>query len=493
MFGNFSVRKLCGWKSVCAVFLLCAATAIAAAATTTFTTLVTFNGTNGASPDYESLTQGLDGNLYGVTPEGGAYGYGEVFKMSATGTLITLYSFCSLGLPCADGASPHGTLVQTSNGEFYGTTTAGGLGAGTVFKISPAGALSTLYSFCSTSGCADGYEPLAGLTLATNGNLYGMTALGGASELGTVFEITPAGILTTLHSFSGSDGDTPEDALVQGTDGNFYGTTTGYETTGAYGTVFKMTPAGAVTTLYTFCGGGYPCIDGAHPNAGLIQATNGSFYGVTLEGGANGFYFGTVFKITSAGALTTIYDFCAVTGCTDGSGPDEGLIQANDGNFYGTTGGGGTNCAPIGCGTAFKLTPVGTLTTLYSFCPVSGCADGKYPGGALNQATSGVFYGTALEGGNSANQGTVFSLSTGLLAFVETEPTSGKVGAKVTILGNNLTGSTAVTFNGTAATFKVVSSTEITVTVPTGATTGTVVVTTTKKMLKSNVPFRVTK
>jgi len=262
---------------------------------------------------------------------------------------------------------------------------------------------------------------------------------------------------------------------VQATNGNFYGTT---EIGGAdgYGTVFKITPKGALTTLYSFCAQ-LNCTDGATPYAGLVQATNGNFYGTTFNGGADG--YGTVFRITSRGTLRTLHSFDG----TDGASPIAGLVQATNGNFYGTTEIGRAN----GEGTVFEITPRGTLTTLHSFAG----ADGAFPFAGLAQDTDGNFYGTAYQGG-TANDGTVFSLSVGLGPFVETLPTSGKVGAKVIVLGTNLTGATSVTFNGTAATFTVVGNSEITTTVPTGATTGTVEVTTPKGTLQSNVPFRVT-
>ena len=166
--------KLSGWKMACAIFLLCAATTISPAQI--FTTLLNFDGTNGANPD-SPLVQGVDGNFYGTTPGGGAYGWG------------------------------------------------------TVFKITPGRALTTLYSFCAQANCPDGGKPDAGLVLASDGNFYGTTSWGGAyvtcdsNPCGTIFRITPGGRLTTLHSFDGTDGATPNARLVQATDGNFYGTT----------------------------------------------------------------------------------------------------------------------------------------------------------------------------------------------------------------------------------------------------------------------------
>jgi uncharacterized repeat protein (TIGR03803 family) len=389
-------------------------------------------------------------------------------------------------------------LVQATNGDFYGTTFVSGVhnyGYGTVFKITPGGTLTTLYSFCAQSGCTDGSNPEAGLVQATNGDFYGTTSGGGAHNGGTIFKITPSGTLTTLYSFcaqSGcTDGRNPMIAgLVQATNGDFYGMTSegGINcTVYGCGTVFKMTPSGTLTTLYTFCSQ-TNCTDGSGPS-GLVQATNGDFYGTTSVGGAhNG---GTIFKITPSGTLTTLYSFCAQSGCTDGSNPEAGLVQATNGDFYGTTSGGGAtdiDCIS-GCGTIFKITPSGTLTTLYIFCAQSGCTDGIFPN-ALIQATNGDFYGTTGLYGAHYN-GTVFSLTDGLAPFAGLEPRFGKVGTVVRILGQGFTGSTSVAFNGTAAVFTVVSDTYIKTSVPTGATTGKVVVVTPTGTLSSGGNFRV--
>ena len=232
-----------------------------------------------------------------------------------------------------------------------------------------------------------------------------------------------------------------------------------------------MTPAGKLTTLHSF-----DSTDGFYPYAGLVLATNGDFYGTTANGGAHS--YGTVFRITTEGTLTTLHSFDG----TDGSEVNAGPVQATNGNLYGATYGGGAHSD----GTVFEITPAGTLTTLLSF----DYTDGSEVTGGLVQATNGTFYGTTY-GGGTDGYGTVFSLSVGLGPFVETLPTSGKAGAAVTVLGSNLTGATKVTFNGTAATFKVVSSTEITTTVPTGATTGPVEVVIPGGTLTSNVNFQV--
>ena len=481
-----------------AVFLLCATT-VPALPAQTLTTLRNFNGTDGAGP-LAGLVQATDGNLYGTASAGGANGNnGTVFKITPSGKLTRLYSFCAQS-GCLDGAGPNAGLVQATKGEyygsgdFYGTTYGGGVnGNGTIFRITPSGTLTTLYRFCSQSGCLDGANPYdAGLVQAAIGDFYGTTYNGGANENnGTVFKITPSGALTTLYSFcaqSGcTDGAGPNAGLVQATNGDLYGTARFSGANGFFsGTVFKITPSGTLTTLYSFCSQS-GCTDGQSPEAGLVQAANGDLYGTTVLGGANG--WGTVFEITPSGTLTTLYSFCSQSGCTDGELPQSGLVQATNGEFYGTTFFGGPN----GFGTTFKITPSGRLTTLYSFCSQGvypDCTDGDLPFAGLVQDTNGNFYGTAA-GGGANGYGTVFSLSVGLGPFVETRPTSGEVGKVIEILGQGLTGATSVSFNGTAASFTVVSATEIATTVPPGATIGKVQVVTPSGTLSSNVFFLV--
>ena len=486
--GRKTLEKLKVWKPVCAVFL-CLAVMATVSSAQTFTALADFNGTDGATPE-GTVVQGIDGNFYGVAPEGGENyfgacvdGCGTVFKMSPSGTLTTLYTFCS-ETNCADGQNPY-ALVEGSDGNFYGTTAGGGSnGKGTVFELNPpSGLLTQLYSFCSQTNCADGEGPYAAMVEGTDGNLYGTTEYGGANGKGTVFTITPSGTLTTLYSFCSAsgcaDGESPLAPLVGATDGNFYGMTDSGGSSG-YGTVFEITPSGTLTTLYSFCSAS-GCADGADPYDGLVEGTDGNFYGMTYEGGANN--YGTVFKMTSAGTLTTLYSFCSASGCSDGANPYYGsLVEGTDGNFYGTTEDGGAN----NYGTAFKITPSGTLKTLYSFDQT----DGYYASGLI-QAVSGAFYGTTADGGASGD-GTVFSLSVGRRPFVEALPYWGEVGNTVGFLGQGFTSSTTVSFNGTKSpTVKVQSGIYLTATVPSGSSTGFVTVTTSGGTLKSNQKFRV--
>jgi uncharacterized repeat protein (TIGR03803 family) len=467
--------KLNWGMRACGIFLLWATTALALPAQT-FTTLHSFGGADGDSP-VSALVQGTNGNLYGTTLFGGANARcaastcGTAFKITTSGRLTILYNFCSQGgFQCTDGANPQAAVIQATNGNLYGTTFYGGAkGYGTIFKITPGGALTILHNFKGTNSA----RPYAGLVQAADGNLFGTTTAGGADNAGTVFTITPNGTLTKLHGFDVTDGASPYAGLVQATDGDFYGTTLGGGAFGS-GAVFKITPKGKLDTLYSFCSQS-GCPDGHVLYAGLVQASNGNFYGATFEGGVNG--YGTIFTITPGGALTTLYSFDD----TDGAFPYSGLVQATDGNLYGTTSAGGAN----GNGTVFQITLGGTLTTLHSF---EG-KDGFNPEGALVQDTNGKFYGTTAYGGKFAF-GTVFSLSLGLGPFVETMPASGRVGAAVKILGTGLTGATSVTFNGVPATFTVLSGSEITTTVP-AATSGTVQVVTPGATLLSNVPFQV--
>jgi len=482
--GSFEAR----WLGV----LLFTATAVASSAQT-FTSLYSFcqNGCQDGFGPRAGLVQGTDGNLYGTTSYGGS-GSGTVFVITPGGTLTTIYTFCAQG-GCRNLARPSGVILGT-NGDLYGTTTGqGSHDAGTVFQLTPGGTLTTLYNFCSQTGCTDGYTPAAGVIQAADGNFYGTTTYGGATgegpASGTIFKVTPDGVLTTLYSFcngfSCPNGDGPGVALVQSASGDFLG---GTSDSSIPGTIFQITPGGTLTILYSFTTPFFPY---PTPSA-LVQSSDGDFYGTTGGGGANclsddGHGCGMVFQMTQEGALTTLYSFCAQAGCADGKYPGAALVLATDGNFYGTTESGGANGS---YGTIFRITPTGELTTLYSFCAQHACQDGARPAAALVQATDGNFYGTTKEGGAN-DKGTVFSLSTGLAPFVEALPLAGYPGSVVNILGTNLTGATSVTFNGAAASFIVESASLITATVPGGSTTGPIQVVTPGGTLSSNIAFHV--
>jgi uncharacterized repeat protein (TIGR03803 family) len=343
-----------------------------------------FDGlTDGGGPN-GSLIRASDGNLYGTTWGGGADDFGTIFKITPAGMESVLYSFAG---PAADGAHPNADLIQASDGDFYGMTLQGGASTyfGTIFEFAPSGTETVLHSF--NSGTTDGGLPNGNLVQASDGNFYGMTQLGGANGYGAVFKITPAGTETVLYSFKGgpSDGATALGSLIQASDGNLYGMTPDGGASN-FGTIFRITPAGSEAVLYSFKGG---ASDGAGPNGDLIQASDGDFYGMTSQGGANN--FGTVFKITPTGTETVLYSFEG--GVSDGAGPNGDLIQASDGNFYGMTYGGGPN----NFGTVFKITPSGGESVLYSF--KGGPADGASPLASLIQTTDGNLYGMTQGGG----------------------------------------------------------------------------------------------
>lgn len=482
-----------------ATMLLFAAITTQAAQAQTLTTLHEFDDTDGSNP-YSGLVHATDGNFYGTTTEGGANsnslctgenddapGCGTVFKITPSGTLTTLYSFCAQ-TNCADGGGPTATLIQAANGNLYGTTFFGGTGScvvggtnygcGTVFEITLAGKLTTLHSFVGT----DGQTPEGGLVQSPSGNFFGATSSGGSTGSGTIFKMTANGTLTTLYNFCGYicvDNGSPKGALVLASNGYFYGTTSENVSgdTVSDGTVFKISSTGAVTTLHTFTG-----TDGSTPFDTLVQGTDGNLYGTTLQGGTStacSFGCGTVFKMTPTGTLTSLHSFDS----TDGNTPYAGLVQGSDGNFYGTTNGGGAD----GNGTIFEITPGGTLTTLHSF----GNTDGDEPFGGLVQGTDGNFYGTTEFGGS--HNGTVFSLSTGLAPFVQLQATSGKEGVIVGMLGQGFSSSSVVKFGGTqATTLTRTGTTFIKATVPAGALTGAVTVITGATTLTSSQTFKVT-
>jgi uncharacterized repeat protein (TIGR03803 family) len=468
------------WATAIAILLFCAAAAAPSPAQT-FTTLMTFDSSTGGQPD-RPFVQGIDGNLFGETSFGpGNYDMGTVFTMTSTGTLTTLHTFFPHG---PNGDSPSG-LVLANNGAFYGTSYYGGAnGVGTIFRITSTGTLALLHTFDTT----DGAYPSGPLIQGADGNFYGTTVNGGINSSGTAFKITPTGTLTTIYKFCSltncADGDLPFGPLVQGTDGNFYGTTQSGGSKNS-GVIFKLTPSGVLTTLYNFCSK-TRCADG-NGSEGLIQASDENFYGTTQFGGAPNFD-GTFFKITPSGTRTTLYNFCSLTRCSDGADPLGTLIQGTDGNFYGVTSVGGNSASGSGCGTIFQITPSGVLTTLHNF----DCSDanGGFPQTGLLQATDGDFYGSTLQSGPSGF-GISFKLSTGLGPFVALVQDSGKVGQTGGILGQGFTGTTAVSINGTPATYTVVSDTFLRVTIPAGATSGFVTVTTPTGVLTSNVALQV--
>lgn len=446
----------------------------------TFTSLVSFNGSDGAVPYNGSLAQATNGNYYGSTYGGGSDG--TVFLLTPTGTLKHIYNFCSLA-NCADGTNPWSSPVLASDGNLYGTTNVGGNSnnSGTVYKITPSGKLTTLYSFCPSQPCNDGQFPI-GLIQGFDGNFYGVASEGGAFGQGTFFQLSPTGKFKLLHTFcatgSCSGGSFPLAAPMQASNGIFYGVTSSGGSNSS-GTIYQISPSGSFKVLYNFCSQA-SCADGSDSEAALVEDNAGNLYGTTYSGGANG--DGEVFRLAPGNQFSVLHSFNGA----DGSNSLSAVTFANDGDLYGTTVAGGT----FNDGVIFQLTTQGAFSTLFSFCNNSGCA-GNQPQTTLLQATNGLLYGATPAGGSS-NDGTLFSFWNNLSASVQTVPAGGRVGRNVIILGNGLTGSTSVTFNGVPASFAVKSDTYIQATVPAGATTGTVSVVTPSGTLNSNPRFVVT-
>jgi len=365
---------------------------------------------NDAEHPYAGLIQyPVDGSLYGTAFNGNVFP-GEVFKITTSGSISTIHQFGD-GSVMHDGSNPQAALTyEASTGYLYGTTVNGGSsGYGTIFQYVPGGIImpptfTIQHSFGDGSVTNDGLYPMASLLRAADGNFYGTASEGGSAHSGIVFKLTSAGAYTILHHFGdgsvSNDGTIPVANLIQAADGNFYGTT-GLGGAHAGGTVFKITSGGAVTIIHSF--GGFN--DGAYPQAGLIQSTDGNLYGTTVGGSSTTGTLndGIVFKMSTAGAETILHSFGSVT--NDGIGPVASLVRGTDGNFYGTTSAGGSASK----GTTFKITSAGSVTILHSFGDGSVTNDGSDPEACLIQATDGNFYGTTA-GGGASNLGTVFKL-----------------------------------------------------------------------------------
>jgi uncharacterized repeat protein (TIGR03803 family) len=441
---------------------------VAAATTTataqTYTDVYNFDGTDGWAPAWIGLlAQGRDGDLYGTTTFAGPDGVGNVFRITPGGTLKVLYTFT-----WNPGAQPDSGLTLGRDGNFYGTTYFGGsgcyLGCGTLYKITPKGRLTNLYNFSNSQESNYMFTPPVE---GTDGNFYGVNA-------DTAYKITSSGTFTLLASLP----FIAYSPLLQGPKGNFYGTTAfggSSNTCFSCGTIFEMNPNGALTVLYNFDG-----IQGQLPIGPLILGSDGNFYGTTSQDTTYG--GGVAFKFTPQGTFTVLHDFPDPNYPNDGTNLYAGLIQATDGNFYGATAAGGT----MGYGVIFQITSAGAYSILYNF-------DGTHGDSPLStpiQHTNGKIYGLTYSGGTT-NQGVVYSLDMGLAPFVNLVSPVGNVGKSIQILGQGLTGTTAVAFNGTAATFTVVSDTYLVAAVPVGATSGFVTVTTPGGKLTSNIKFRV--
>ena len=335
------------------------------------------------------LTRGSDGALYGTTRLGGAHGAGTFFRVSPPAGFTTIRSF-------AEGQGFSSTLAAGKAGKLYGTSH-GGTGArphGYVASITEAGDFMELYVFTGgadgSGGDESGADGYAMVLLGSDGNLYGTAPSGGSLGYGTVFRLTPSGAFNVLHTFAnGADGAKPKFGLVENNTGKLVGVTSG-DATGKPGSAFEITKDGDFSTLLVFT----PTTDGNTPVGQMVQAPDGSFYGVT-SGGVTA--AATVFRLDRHGAVTTLHEF---NQATDGTSPN-GLCLGRDGNLYGTTKGGG----PGSGGTIYRVTPGGVFSILRSFGDVDVA---RQPSSPLVEVADGEFYGTL-----RADSGAVFRITSG--------------------------------------------------------------------------------
>jgi uncharacterized repeat protein (TIGR03803 family) len=438
-------------------------------------------GTGTNTQDFK-FTQAQDGNLYVTANEGGSvngsclFGCGQILAMTPGGIVTQIHAFDY----ATEGAFPRGGLTLGTDGNLYGVLSASGNGAfGSVFKITTAGALTILHSF-SDSG--DGASPNFPPIQATDGNFYGTVGSSGSSGNGVLYKLTPGGKFTVLHTFNRNvDGDGGQ-ALVQGTDGKFY--TVAAEGSGCWGTVLQFTATGTTKVLHTFA-----CdkSEGIYPISPLAQAADGNLYGACNQGGTQ--ISGTLWKISPSGSFKLMY---SLNGTTDGQYPGNGLSLGTDDKLYGSTQYEGVNGGAGTGGTIFQITAAGVYKVLFSFTGGNG-ASGSFPNTILTQDTNGLFYGVTAYGGGADSDGTFYDLNNGLARFALLQTASGKESAQAGILGQGFSSSSVVKFGGMPATsFTRKGNTYIAATVPVGALTGKVTVTTGTTVLTSAQTFRVT-
>lgn len=456
----------------------------------TFTVLHSFSGSDGFEP-YSGLTLGTDGNLYGSTYQGGVNNQGTIFKITPTGTLTTLHSFSF-----ADGGLPIGAPVEgKKSGTFYGATL-----SGTAYSITSTGTFKMLPN--RTPG--QSYAPLV---LASDGNFYGTTITGGLG-FGTVFRMSSAGVIKVVYNFDNTHGAEPYGPVVQGSDGFLYGTTRyGGTSDPLNGVVFKLSTGGAITVLHEF--DRFSPTDGCEPVAGLVSGLDGNFYGATYSGAAGKGQYGTLFQITKTGTYILLYALDQ----THGANPQSTPMQRTDGIIYGATslGGSGSN------GVFYSLNdgispfvslvgfPVGTAGQTIGILGngLTGTAEVKFGSGSATFTVVSDSYLTAVVPTSGTTGTVVVTTPGGTLKSKQTfkvvpviksfSPTSGPVGTQVTITGSGFTGASKVSFGGKNATvFTVNSGTQITATVPTGAVSGKIKVTTVGGAATSSGTFNVT-
>jgi uncharacterized repeat protein (TIGR03803 family) len=452
--------RLSRFFAVTFVLLASSLVLICSSAAQTVTNILNFNGTDGQRPTRTTPAQGRDGRLYGTTYYGGTYGAGTIWAVETSGSASVFYSFDGV-----TATTPQSGLTLATDGNLYGV--AGSPSGDVLYRVTPAGALSVLHTFGKTDGCYPASPPIE----ASDGNLYGTTMGCGRS---TLYRYTPAGVFTTIQTFvTATQGKDSFASPMQASDGSLWGTN-GWGGTDQCGAVFKTALSGTVLQALLM-----DCTDQRHPSSPLIQAADGNIYGTSSGGGKDG--AGSVFELNANGALSTVYEFQSGSDLED----PVNIMQATDGSFYGTAYGSGTDRD----GGIYKIDGSGNYSVIYDF--TTGSPHIVEVSTGLMQHTTGEFYGASGAGG-IYRRGSVFSLDMGLGPFIGFVRPTGTTGSVAQILGQGLTGTTNVTFNGVVATsFSVVSDTYMTAVVPTGATTGPVVVTTSGGALTSNVSFRI--
>lgn len=460
-----SVRSLYPWLRTVLMLGLVMSIVPLALQAQTFTDLHDFNcSTDGCVGYYPGIVaQGQDGNMYGSLVVGGKNNNGTVYRITPSGTLNAIYNFAG-----TDGYGPYSGLTLGTDGNFYGATYNDGQnGYGTLFKTTPAGGLTTLHNFTAAEEGGAYGTPVAGKTGTT---FYGITYYSKA------YSITTSGTFKLLPNATPGASYAP---LFLASDGNFYGTTFVGGNNG-YGCVFRMNSNGAISVIYSF-----DYTHGSEPYGGVVQGSDGLLYGTTGTGGTAAHAGGVVFKVSTKGAITVLHNFDN-TDTTDGFQPLGGVVFDTNGNLYGTTTNGAAG-GPTQYGVLFEITKAGTYSVLHKF----DSTHGQYPESTPVQHTNGVIYGETYQGGSGLN-GVFYSLNAGAppFAYLVGYPV-GTAGQKVEILGQGFTGTTSVKFGTGSATFTVVSDTYLTTTVPTSGTTGTVTVTTPGGTLKSKQLFKV--
>ena len=445
------------------------------------TMLYNFPGFNGdACATRGNIVQGRDGNMYGGGAAACGTGSGTIYKISPAGVESAFFIFPPQWLNCG-GAG----LTLGSDGNFYGTCISGNpaTGMGSIFRLTPAGVFTDLHDFTGANGDSlPVYPPIQGV----DGNFYGVSG-NEVQVCGNIYKLTPAGVYTNLHTFVFNNSECHSSNLVQASDGNLYGTLANCTLPGSVGCVYRISTAGVFKEIH-----GFAFTTGQVPCTGLIQGKDGKLYGATQQGAANG--SGNIYKMTTAGVATDLHDFNNATdaSCVNNVGPPVNLLQVTDGSFYGVN----PAYGPSGTGSIYKLTSANVFSAfLFPNPPI----DGDLPSSTLIQNTNGLVYGTTPSGGGStcfggACFGTFFSVATGDVPFVSLEATqkTGNVGASVGMFGQGFSSASVVKFGGVAATSVTLSGTTyLTAVVPVGAHTGAVTVTTGATKLTSPQTYKV--